>query len=216
MWCNYLSLLILQWCNHWIVGIDKQFHPTFYNGLKISHISKRDLMRIMARNIFGVSSPCIRADVITNTVAVEILAQKEIMLMNSMHAAKRVPYQVSGPISYAFLFVIPTDIVLNGYYIWVNLMLFGKIKYFNLNLKVASWRTDPWASYQIRKTAGCACAGNAENAFSTTDFKGNSELTHVPWCMSGSLTRAGGENVPGIPDACATRNFTYLARSLWW
>ena len=28
-------------------------------------------------------------------------------------------------------------------------------------------------------------------------------VTHVPWCMSGSLTRSGGENVPGIPGACA-------------
>ena len=39
--------------------------------------------------------------------------------------------------------------------------------------------------------------------------------THVPWCMSGSLTRDGGENVPGIPGACATRNLTYLARGPW-
>ena len=37
-------------------------------------------------------------------------------------------------------------------------------------------------------------------------------VTHVPWCMSGSLTRGGGENVPGIPGACATHDFTYLAR----
>ena len=37
-------------------------------------------------------------------------------------------------------------------------------------------------------------------------------LTHVPWCMSGSLTRDGGENIPGIPGACATCNFRYLAR----
>ena len=37
-------------------------------------------------------------------------------------------------------------------------------------------------------------------------------VTHAPWFMSGSLTRAGGENVPGIPGACATRIFTYLAR----
>ena len=37
-------------------------------------------------------------------------------------------------------------------------------------------------------------------------------VTHMPWCMSGSLTRGGGENVPGIPGACATRNFTYLVR----
>ena len=36
-------------------------------------------------------------------------------------------------------------------------------------------------------------------------------VTHVPWCMSGSLTRGGGENVPGIPGACATRNFTQEA-----
>ena len=24
-------------------------------------------------------------------------------------------------------------------------------------------------------------------------------VTHLPWCLSGSLTRGGGENVPGIP-----------------
>ena len=37
-------------------------------------------------------------------------------------------------------------------------------------------------------------------------------VTHVPWCMSGSLTHSGGENVRGIPGAWASRNFTYLAR----
>ena len=30
-----------------------------------------------------------------------------------------------------------------------------------------------WASYQIRKIAGCACAGNVGNGFPGTDFKGN-------------------------------------------
>ena len=40
-------------------------------------------------------------------------------------------------------------------------------------------------------------------------------ITHVPWCIPGLLTRGGGENVPGIPGACATRNFTYLARGPW-
>ena len=39
--------------------------------------------------------------------------------------------------------------------------------------------------------------------------------THMPWCMSGSLTRGGGENVPDIPGACANRNFTYMARGSW-
>ena len=40
-------------------------------------------------------------------------------------------------------------------------------------------------------------------------------VAHVPWCMSGSLTRGVGENVPGIPGACTTRNFTYLVRGPW-
>ena len=31
----------------------------------------------------------------------------------------------------------------------------------------------PWASYQMRKIAGCACAGNARNVLPTTDFKAN-------------------------------------------
>ena len=74
-----------------------------------------------------------------------------------------------------------------------------------------------WASYQIRKIADCACAGNAGNVFPATYFMGKplvsdhgmhhgTCVTHVSWCMSGSLTRGGGENVPGIPGACATRN----------
>ena len=37
-------------------------------------------------------------------------------------------------------------------------------------------------------------------------------MKHVPRCMSGSLIRSGGENVPGIPGECATRNFAYLVR----
>ena len=42
-------------------------------------------------------------------------------------------------------------------------------------------------------------------------------VTHVPWCMPGSLINisfevGGGENVPGIPSACATRSFTCLVR----
>ena len=71
-----------------------------------------------------------------------------------------------------------------------------------------------WASYQIRKIAGCACAGNAGNVFprrrfrrkplvSDPDMHHGTCVTHVPWCMSGSLTCGNGENVPGIPGACA-------------
>ena len=73
-----------------------------------------------------------------------------------------------------------------------------------------------WASYQMRKIAGCACAGNAGNVTVPRHwFQGkplvsypgmhHGTCTHVPWCMSGSLTRGGGENVPGILGAWATR-----------
>ena len=71
-----------------------------------------------------------------------------------------------------------------------------------------------WAFYQIRKIAGCACAGNAGNVFprhrlqrkplvNDPGMHHGTCVTHVPWCISGSLTRGGGENVPGIPGACA-------------
>ena len=71
-----------------------------------------------------------------------------------------------------------------------------------------------WASYQIRKIAGCACAGNAGNGFARRRFQRKllvsdpgmhhgTCVTHVPWCMPGSPTCGDGENVPGIPGACA-------------
>ena len=71
-----------------------------------------------------------------------------------------------------------------------------------------------WASYQIRNIAGCACAGNAGKVFPRRRFQRKPLVsdpgmhhgtcaTHVPWCMSGSLTYGDGENAPGIPRACA-------------
>ena len=85
----------------------------------------------------------------------------------------------------------------------------------------------PWTPYQIRNIACCACAGNAGNVFprrrlqrkplvSDPGMHHGTCVTHVPSCMSESLTRGSGENVPSIPGACATRNFTYLARGPWW
>ena len=81
------------------------------------------------------------------------------------------------------------------------------------------------ASYQIRKIAGCACAGNTGNVVppprvSNPDIHHDVCMTHVSWCMPGSLTNGClwsqchgvGENVPGIPSACTTRNFTHLVR----
>ena len=50
--------------------------------------------------------------------------------------------------------------------------------------------------------------------FPTTDFNENRQLA-IPACMSGPLTRGGGENVPGIPGACTTRKSAYLVRGTW-
>ena len=101
-------------------------------------------------------------------------------------------------------------------------VFYGKCDWFkktiliNSSLIVAQWRhmapvilvkldTKPWASYQMSKIAGCACAGNAGNVFPTTDIKNKpfvsdpdmhhgTCVTHVPWCMPWSLTRGAGEN----------------------
>ena len=83
-----------------------------------------------------------------------------------------------------------------------------------LPLRLVRLRSLLWASYQIRKIAVCACAGNAGNVSPHRRFRRKplvsdpgmhhgTCVTHVPWCMSGSLTCGGGENVPGIPGACA-------------
>ena len=93
--------------------------------------------------------------------------------------------------------------------------IFGR----NINTEAYSqptkcWIHRQWASYQIRKIADCACAGNAGNVFPRRRFQRKplvsdpgmhhgTCVTHVPWCMSGSLTCGDGENVPGIPGACA-------------
>ena len=47
---------------------------------------------------------------------------------------------------------------------------------------------------------------------SNLDIHHGTCVPHAPSWMSGSLTRDGGDNVPGILGACTTRNFTYLAR----
>ena len=81
----------------------------------------------------------------------------------------------------------------------------------------------PWASYQIREIEGCACAGKAGNVshrhriqrkplVNDPGMHHGKCVTHVPWCMSRSLTRGGGESVPDIPGACATHHFTHLIR----
>ena len=67
-----------------------------------------------------------------------------------------------------------------------------------------------WASCQIRKIVGRACAGNAGNVFSRHRLQRKlldsdpgmhhgTCVAHVPWCMSGSLTCGQGETFPAFP-----------------
>ena len=70
---------------------------------------------------------------------------------------------------------------------------------------------------------GCACAGNAGNVFPVTAGKrfrhASRHVRHARAVMHAGIANyqfplksAAGENVPGIPGACVTCNFTYLVR----
>ena len=70
------------------------------------------------------------------------------------------------------------------------------------------------ASYQIRKKRGLRMRRECRENFPLRRLQRTllvrdpgmhhgTCVTHVPWCMSRSLTRGGVENVPGIPSACA-------------
>ena len=80
-----------------------------------------------------------------------------------------------------------------------------------------------WAFYQIRKIAGCACTGKAGNVFPATELKKKPLVSdpgmhhgtcfmQVLWWHVGIANPRWRGKLPGIPCACATRNFTYLVR----
>ena len=54
---------------------------------------------------------------------------------------------------------------------------------------------------------------------SDSDMHHGTCVTHVPWYMPSKLAVSfevvGGENVPGIPGACATPKITYLVKGPW-
>ena len=82
-----------------------------------------------------------------------------------------------------------------------------------------------WASCQIRKIAGCRRRECRERfprhrrLAILTCITARASRTCRDACRDCWLTVSfevgGGENVPGIPGACATRNFTYLVRGQW-
>ena len=84
--------------------------------------------------------------------------------------------------------------------------------------------TDPWASCQIRKWLRVAHAPGIPGTFfppmrvSDPDMHHGTCVTHVPWCMPGSLTSGASVSFEvggrvNVPSACTIRNLTYLPRS---
>ena len=85
-----------------------------------------------------------------------------------------------------------------------------------------SHQINAWAPCQIRKTVGAHAPGmpgtfSPQARGSDPDMHQGTCITHVPWCMPGSLTSGflwsrRRKRVSGIPGACTTRNVTYLVR----
>ena len=84
----------------------------------------------------------------------------------------------------------------------------------------AIFQTEPLTRYlklRVAHAPGMSGTFSSPQRVSDADMHHGNCMTHVPWCMSGSLTSisfeiSDGENVPGILGACATRNCRYLAR----
>ena len=63
-----------------------------------------------------------------------------------------------------------------------------------------------WASYQIRKIAGCACAGNAGNVSPAAEFKGKHELA-IPACITTRASRTWRDACRDCLPAVAGKTF---------
>ena len=95
-------------------------------------------------------------------------------------------------------------------------------------LKAFPWRRNgPLARYfklRVAHAPGMPGTFSPPPRVSDPDMHHDMCITHMPRCMPESLTPesvmisfevGGGENVPGIPGACTTRNFAYLVRGPW-
>ena len=84
---------------------------------------------------------------------------------------------------------------------------------------VATWH-GPLARYvklRVAHAPGMPGTFSPPSQVSDPDMHHGTCVTHVPWCIPGSLTSGflwnrWCENIPGILGACSTPNFTYLVR----
>ena len=80
-----------------------------------------------------------------------------------------------------------------------------------------SWANGPLVRYvklRVAHALGMPETFSQPSRISDPDMHQGTCVTHVPWCMPGSLISyvGGEENIPSIPDTCATHNFGYLVR----
>ena len=77
-----------------------------------------------------------------------------------------------------------------------------------------------YVKLQVARAPGMTRTFSPPLPVSVPDMYHGTCVTHVPWCMPGSLTSGflwswWRENVPGIPGVCITRRLTYLVRGPW-
>ena len=82
---------------------------------------------------------------------------------------------------------------------------------FQLNRYIIGWCHGPLTRYVVLWVTH---APGMPGTFSPwpTSKETASWRSRYAWCMSGLLPGSGGENIPGIPGACATHNITYVVR----
>ena len=115
-------------------------------------------------------------------------------------------------------FILESKINLMVKYPWKLAILFEMISKFLLTFSPPCH--GPLARYvklRVAHSPGMPGTFSSPQRLNDPDMHHGTCVTRVPWCMLGSLTSGfilsrWRENVPGIPGASATRNFTYLVR----
>ena len=84
--------------------------------------------------------------------------------------------------------------------------------YYSAGIDCLHWPLSRYVNFRVAHAPRMPGTFSPPPRVSDPDMHHGTCVTHVPWRMPWSLTSGGGENVPAIPGACATRNLTYLAR----
>ena len=180
---NYLSIHKLQRCNRWSLGMDKLFHPTYHNGcnylsmlgLKLNHVSKSGHWK-MIRLIVTTRTPWAGDDIhkVDSSLLCKVCVHtfiKHLVNQNMKQMPCLLLIMKDGDDDdddddddgdddgnyLIFIFAQPVGCCFVRYVVtWLGWIYW--------------WSLPRCASHQIRKLAGCVCAGNAGNIFLATDF----------------------------------------------